>query len=119
MGDLSEHFSRKEIVCRCGCGKDSISPDVVSLLEKIRARVGPLTITSGVRCSKHNRAQGGKADSAHVSGLAVDIACTNSTQRFAIIAAAMKEGCNRIGVHPSFVHLDLDTFKPTGVIWMY
>lgn len=116
---LSQHLSRKEIACKCGCGKDHISPDLVALFERIRARVGPLTVTSGVRCPKHNRAQGGKADSAHVTGLALDIACTTGTQRFALIRVAMEEGCNRIGVHPLFIHLDVDTFKPTGVIWMY
>lgn len=119
MGDLSQHFSRSEFRCKCGCGKDNISPDVIALLERIRQKVGTMKITSGVRCSKHNRASGGKADSAHVAGLAVDIACADSGRRFLLISEAMKAGCDRIGVHPGFIHLDVDDFKPSGVIWMY
>lgn len=36
MGDLSTHFNRHEFTCRCGCGFDDISPDLITLLEEIR-----------------------------------------------------------------------------------
>lgn len=74
MGDLSEHFSRKEMACKCKCGFDSATPELVKLLETIRERFGkPVHINSGCRCGKHNRMVGGAADSRHVHGDAADI----------------------------------------------
>ena len=28
MGDLSEHFDRREFTCRCGCGADQVDPQL-------------------------------------------------------------------------------------------
>lgn len=70
-----EHFKKSEFRCKCGCGFDNISTNLVSILEDIRAYFGgkPLIITSGCRCSKHNSNVGGVAGSRHVSGKAVDM----------------------------------------------
>ena len=36
MGDLTEHFSRSEFACKCNCGADGISEELVSKLELVR-----------------------------------------------------------------------------------
>jgi uncharacterized protein YcbK (DUF882 family) len=74
MGDLSKHFSRAELGCRCGCGKCVISKRLLDLLEAIREAVGrPIRINSGYRCPAHNAAVGGVTASYHCQGLAADI----------------------------------------------
>ena len=43
------------------------------LLEKARAKVGPLIVSSGYRCAPLNMAIGGSLTSAHLLGLAADV----------------------------------------------
>lgn len=78
MGDLSEHFNRAEFCCHCGCGFGSlrghVSPRLVTVLEEVRWRFdAPVTIVSGCRCRRHNRAVGGAPSSQHLTGKAADI----------------------------------------------
>ena len=91
--------------------------------------VGPIKITSGVRCVNHNNAIGGVITSAHVPfdlddgegevGHAVDISVTSSGQRFKVIDTARSAGFRRIGDGNGFVHLDSDTRKPQDVFFNY
>jgi zinc D-Ala-D-Ala carboxypeptidase len=84
----------------------------------------PFKITSGFRTQQYNEdllARGYKAsaNSSHMKGLAVDIACNDSSRRHKIITALMKAGLNRIGIADTFIHVDADTDKPANVIWTY
>ena len=127
MGDLSKNFSKSEITCKCGCGLSSISLGLIEKLQNMRIQCGfPFTITSGCRCAKHNKAVGGKLDSAHLpdpAGIchAVDIAFATSNQLYAIIGAAIAFGVKRIGINfaKRFVHIDDDKGKPQPVIFSY
>lgn len=104
-----------------------MSQDFLDLLEKARERAGiPFIITSGYRTREHSenlKSQGYKVskDSAHRLGLAADIKCTTSANRYKIIEALLYVGINRIGVGRSFIHADLDNrkHKPIEVIWNY
>lgn len=73
--DNIKHFSKSEFTCKCGCGLNNINLNLVNVLEKIREHFGenPVNITSGCRCSKHNKAVGGVQGSRHVLGKAADI----------------------------------------------
>ena len=74
MGDLSEHFNRREFACKCQCGFDSISPDLIKRLEQARAHFNaPIIVNCGCRCEKHNKAVGGAKASQHLQGTAADI----------------------------------------------
>jgi hypothetical protein len=116
---LSENFDSKEFACKCGCGEDNVSPELVRKLQKLRNAVGfPFLITSGMRCPEHNKAVGGKPDSAHVLGYGVDIAVSNSSDRFKLIEPAFT-WFDRIGIDGEFVHLDCDQTKPSDVMWVY
>lgn len=120
MGDLSTHFSRHEFACKCGCGEADIDRRLVAILQQMREAIGePLNITSGVRCTTYNAKVGGKPGSAHVAGLAVDIACTDSHLRHELIRLAVQAGICRIGVHKHFVHLDISKTLPQQVMWLY
>jgi len=72
----SKHFSFKELSCRCGCGMLP-SQSFIDKLDEIREAYGkPILLTCAARCSVHNRAVGGARKSAHVDGLAADLART-------------------------------------------
>ena len=73
MGDLSTHFSRNELQCRC-CGRLRIDSRLLDGLEKLRALAGvAIIVHAGYRCPKHNQEVGGVPHSEHLQGLAADI----------------------------------------------
>ena len=121
---LTDNFRLSEFVCRCGCGADYIGLRLVALVQTIRTLFGkPINITSGVRCKEHNASPevGGLENSAHLKGKAVDISCTNSTDRHRIIQLLMygSEDINRIGIAKTFIHIDIDETKSPNVVWTY
>lgn len=81
----------------------------------------PFMINSGFRTKEHNDSLGDKAspNSAHLRGLAADIACTNSRHRALIVTALIKAGFTRIGIAKTFIHVDADDSKPDSVFWLY
>lgn len=97
-----------------------MSPGFLDLLDRIREDAGiPFRINSGYRTNAHNREVGGKDNSAHVKGFAVDIFAMTSRDKFIIVDAALKNGITRIGIGKTFVHLDTDPSLPKSVIWTY
>lgn len=132
MGDLTNDFSFSEFACKCGCGLRLISPFLVDALQEIRNLYGkPITINSGVRCEKHNKDAGGTEDSEHlpqedVAGFAqgVDIACANSSDRFALLALILQEvdgepRFKRVGIGEDFIHVGVKRSKAQNVVWLY
>lgn len=69
-----KHFKPEEFTCKCGCGYNPIILRLVKVLEQIRAHFGDkiTIITSGCRCSTHNKKVGGVQGSKHVLGAAAD-----------------------------------------------
>lgn len=108
-----KYFSDKEIV--------GLKPELVSKLDTMRGECGfPFIINSGFRTVEENaKLKDAVIDSAHTLGLAVDLKCLTSDNRFKIIQSALKNGITRIGVGSNFIHLDIDINKPSGVIWTY
>lgn len=107
-----KYFSPSEIV--------GLNPKLVQMLDIARGYAGiPFKITSGFRSPDQNKKAGGVDDSAHLSGLAVDIACPDSGSRYKMTNALLRAGFNRIGVGKTFIHADIDSSKPQNVIWDY
>lgn len=118
---ITQNFSRSEFACRCTCGANDISVDLVRRLQEVRDRLGqPMRITSGVRCSSHNASVKGSAGSSHLEGnsTAVDIDCDNSVYRQKLLEAMMPV-MDRIGIAKTFIHCDVDPNKTAGVVWLY
>ena len=114
-GQLTEHFSRKEFDCQCGCGTGEISMELVKNLELVRLEYDkPMRINSGIRCLNHNRSIGSRDTSSHIKCLAADIGCTNMSERKELLYILMKQ-FDRIGINKKFIHVDVDTDKPNGV----
>ncbi|MBU9866803.1 D-Ala-D-Ala carboxypeptidase family metallohydrolase [Rahnella aceris] len=113
MGDLSEHFSRQEFACRCGCGFCDIDPALVPVLEELREHFGqPVTINSACRCLVHNQNEGGAAHSQHLLGMAADIVVKNRTP--ALVADYLEHKYPYkygIGRYSSFTHIDVRLTK--------
>lgn len=76
-------FTAKEFLCRCGkCPASREIPgrmlarvaQLMANLEEMRKLIGlPMVVTSGIRCSEHNEAEGGEPNSKHLTGQAADV----------------------------------------------
>ena len=107
MGDVSDNFSRSEFACKCGCGFNSVDVALLDALEQVREKFGPVSITSGNRCPKHNAGVGGAAHSYHTKGLAADFkvgASPTVVQDWLCKTWPNKYGKGR---YPSWNHLDV------------
>ena len=102
-----------------GSGKN-MSDELISMLDIARKKYGKaIVINSGYRTVKRNAKVGGTPESSHTKGLAVDIACNNSTNRFKLEGILRKVGFKRIGVAKTFIHADIDKDKAQNVLWTY
>ena len=107
--EISRHFSSEEFACKCGCGFDKISMELVQVLEELREIYRqPITINSGCRCEDHNRKVGGEKGSKHILGEAADIVVRGSSP------AKVNQYLDRkypdkygIGLYKTWVHLDV------------
>ena len=114
-----KYFKMKEFECPC-CKETQINEKLLNMLDKAREIANtPFIINSGYRCYKHNKEVKGSPNSSHFKGLAVDIHCISSRERFKIVSALIKVGFNRIGIADSFIHCDVDDKKDKDLIWLY
>jgi uncharacterized protein YcbK (DUF882 family) len=123
MGDLSDHFSKSEFKCSCGCGygtrEGDVSEALLDLLERMREEYGPIRLTSGCRCAQHNAAVGGVPNSAHTRGTAADIFCFGGRTRRELVDLAVVCDAAGIGVAKTFVHVDVDDVLSRPSAWSY
>ena len=97
-----------------------MDPELLDMIDKAREIYGkPIRVTSGYRTEDHNRKVGGVDSSSHLKGLAIDVACVRSKDRFEMLTALIEVGFNRIGVASTFIHVDIDKGKSQNVIWTY
>lgn len=131
---LTKHFTLDEFIesptaRRLGITEQFTPPQKIidnikklaDILEKARVLAKtPFDITSGYRCPKLNKAVGGVANSAHLTGLAVDIAFgSDRTRAKKILDALIAAGFKRIGLGWNFIHVDIDTTKSWPACWLY
>ena len=116
IGDISEHFSRSEHACLCGCGFDTVDVELNSLLEHIRNYYNKsVTITGPNRCAAHNASQQGAKRSLHCEGKAADIQVKDTSPR-AVYHYLNKKFPDKygIGLYHNRVHVDV---RPTKARW--
>lgn len=107
-----KYFSEKEI--------KGLKPELVKMLDIAREKAGvPFKLTSTLRSPETNLEAGGVPNSAHLAGLACDISAVDSQKRYKIAKALLDTGFKRIGIGKTFIHCDIDTTKPEGVVWLY
>lgn len=110
-------ISNNEASCPCGCGK---MPDnyFLSKINALRTLINFPMDFNFARCEAYNARIGGAKNSAHLKGLAVDIVCHDSEQRYKIVQMAIKIGFQCIEVADCHIHLDdMDRGKDPILIW--
>ena len=115
---LSANFKSNEFACKGkGCCSAVLLDDkLVQYCQKIRDHFGKaVTINSGYRCSKHNKAVGGVSSSLHTKGMAADIV-VKDVKPSEVAKYAESIGVLGIGLYETakdgyFVHIDTRTTK--------
>lgn len=107
---ITKNFNLEEFMCGCGCGENATSYRLIYALQALREIIKkPITITSGFRCEKHNKAVGGAKSSQHLLGWAADIHVAHLPIKD-LFEAAEKVPVFRnggIGVASTFLHVDI------------
>lgn len=99
---------------------DLMDADFLKKLNLARHKAAiPFNINSGYRTKAHNKKVGGKRNSSHLIGLAVDISCKDSRSRSIILKSLLAVGFTRIGIGKTFIHVDDDVYKDQNVTWLY
>ena len=97
-----------------------MSKKLLMMLDLVRDKFDkPIHINSGFRTEAWNEKVGGVPGSSHIKGLAADLACDKSSDRFDLVNCLLDVGFNRIGIAKNFIHVDIDTDKAQNVIWTY
>ena len=120
----SEHFSEKELRCKC-CGENETKPELLELAEAIRAFIGePMIVHCAYRCPKHNAEVGGENGSKHIVGQAMDFSVKGMSPKaiYDLIRknAEIFDHLGGIGLYDWGIHVD--TYKaPDGHLrlWDY
>ena len=111
---LSQHFSRKEFACKCGCGFDTVDVETLQLLEDLRQHFNtPIFINSACRCQSHNRNVGGSAKSQHVRGRAadIDVADISPGVVYSYLTSTYPKKFG-FGLYDNFIHVDTRSNGP-------
>jgi len=93
-----------------------MSPKHIELLQKLRDAAGPLKVTSGIRCKKHNTEIGGAKRSKHIpdkDGICVASDITYATGTLSnrrilklYVLADQVGGFKGIGLYRGRIHVD-------------
>jgi hypothetical protein len=118
---MGKYFSDKEFKnCSPSCSINDMDKEFMDKLDILREKAGiPLVITSAYRSREWDLSKGRSGNGAHTKGVAVDIRCNNSHNRFLILKACLEIGFKRIGIANTFIHVDDDSSLPQEVIWGY
>lgn len=89
------------------------------MLDTARGLSGiPFIINSGLRTKTQNdMLPEAVNDSSHLTGNAVDLACSDSATRYRMVSALLASGFTRIGIYATHLHADNSTDRVQKVIW--
>lgn len=106
---LSNNFKAKEFACNDGSDVIFVSPELVSILQKIRDYFGKaVNINSGYRTPTYNKSVGGASQSQHLYGTAADICIAGVEPKdVAAYAETLLFNTGGIGIYNTFVHVDV------------
>lgn len=104
--------------CTPRCAIDDMNPEFLRKLDSARelART-PFKLNSAFRSKEYELSKGRSGTSSHTKGVAVDIYCRSSRLRMRIVSSLVSVGFRRIGVYPTFIHVDDDDAK-VAALWL-
>lgn len=109
-----KYFKKSEFKCKCG-GKYcngypvDIQRELVEVADRVRKHFGaPATVSSGVRCEKHNSNVGGVSGSRHKLGKAMDF-CVKGKTANEVLAYVKNQPEIRYAyaIDSRYVHMDI------------
>lgn len=107
------HFCREEFACKCGSFCDGYPAEPVRTLveaaESLRNHFNaPAIVSSGLRCSVHNKNVGGVSGSRHLSGKAVDLCVKGRTaQELLSYVQALPQIRYCYAIDGTYIHMDV------------
>jgi peptidoglycan hydrolase-like protein with peptidoglycan-binding domain len=115
---VTANFTRAAFQCPCGCTAQMLDGDLAAGLQAVRDKLGvPLTITSGYRCTAHNKAVGGAAASKHLYGIAADWRTSDRSVNPVALGILAAQHFPAVGIYwygsTAFVHTDTRSGKVT------
>lgn len=112
---LSTNFKVSEFKCQDGTDTVYVSPELVTLLQKVRDHFGaPVVISSAYRTEAHNVKVGGATYSKHKYGMAADIKVTGVDVLDVCKYVASITTTGGIGRYATFTHVDV---RPTRYLF--
>lgn len=113
-----KYFKPEEFAkCIPACCITDLNPNLLEMLDEAREKAFvPFIINSAYRSKEYEINKGRTGTSSHCKGLAVDVECDDSIDRFLMIKALIEVGFRRIGIYETFIHVDIDETKP-NCIW--
>jgi len=114
---IAPNFSYIELKCPC-CGVCHMDLDCLMALQALRNEIGiPLSVNSGFRCAVHNEKVGGKPNSYHLIGKAVDINTTIiPAEKLHTFMRNVYELFRGVGIARTFTHMDI---RENLTHWVY
>jgi len=108
-----DYFTQAELQCHCSypeCDGGEMSPAFMVRVIDLRKFLDfPFPVSSGFRCARHNTDVGGRSNSLHLLGQAIDIGIDRD-RAYQLVADAKNFGMRGIGVRQvgskRFVHID-------------
>ncbi len=108
------NFTRQEFACQCGryCNGFPTEPDpgLLKLAQQVRDHFGsPVTVSSGLRCQKHNANVGGVSNSRHLSGKAMDFSVAGKSSAQVLAYVTRLSGLRyAYAIDSQYVHMDVN-----------
>ena len=112
--DDIKHFEKKEFKCKCGniyCNgyPAEVQEKLIRVADRVRDHFGAVaTVSSGLRCTRHNANVGGVSNSRHLTGKAMDF-CIKGKSASEVLAYVQKQSEIRYAyaIDSQFVHMDI------------
>lgn len=121
MGNLTKNISRFELKCKCGsCRHQAVDFETIKILQETCDHFAEvlgqdkvvLEIHSAARCPTHNASVGGKPESRHLYGDAIDFSIKHiaPSQVYKYLDAKYPDSFG-LGSYSTFTHFDTRPWK--------